>query len=130
MFRLVLLVSVCARTLNRSNAITMAITCVYIVLLIILINLVLCSAKLNTNEEKTWKNQNFRAFRGIRYAEAPTGALRFKVDPFFDDFIRKNPRIIWICIKKTEHPFKKYIKNVIIMICCSLSGSSSSEFLE
>lgn len=31
------------------------------------------------NLSKTWKNSTFYAFRGIKYAEAPIGSLRFKV---------------------------------------------------
>ncbi|KAG4079932.1 hypothetical protein HA402_006244 [Bradysia odoriphaga] len=30
------------------------------------------------NQLRTWKNTTFYAFRGIRFAESPTGALRFK----------------------------------------------------
>lgn len=31
------------------------------------------------NVMKTWKNNVFYGFRGIKYAEAPIGELRFKV---------------------------------------------------
>ena len=32
------------------------------------------------NLMKTWKNNSFYAFRGIRYAEPPVGQLRFRVN--------------------------------------------------
>lgn len=31
------------------------------------------------NLKKTWKNNQFYSFRGIKYAESPIGDLRFKV---------------------------------------------------
>lgn len=41
---------------------------------------VLCSARdFDQNVMKTWKNNNYFAFRGIKYAEAPIGARRFRV---------------------------------------------------
>lgn len=36
-------------------------------------------SKFDRNLSKTWKNNKFYAFRGIKYAESPTGSLRFKV---------------------------------------------------
>lgn len=48
-------------------------------LLVALFNAVSCFVDSTKNELFTWKNQPFRAFRGIKYAESPTGALRFQV---------------------------------------------------
>lgn len=52
---------------------------VKIVLLFISVQIAFGDINLDKYLWKTWKNNTFYAFRGIRYAEPPTGALRFKV---------------------------------------------------
>lgn len=52
-------------------------------LLAVLLNSVSCFIDSTKNEQFTWKNQPFRAFRGIKYAESPTGALRFQVSSVY-----------------------------------------------
>lgn len=48
-------------------------------LLIGLIHLVSSDLDFEKNVQKTWKGTNFHAFRGIKYAESPSGPLRFRV---------------------------------------------------
>lgn len=46
----------------------------------------------NDNVMKTWKNNVFYGFRGIRYAEPPIGELRFKVK------FKRNSKEIHRCV--------------------------------
>lgn len=50
-----------------------------VVLLLLGINFSTGNFNTERNLFKTWKNSTFYAFRGIKYAEAPVGPLRFKV---------------------------------------------------
>lgn len=50
-----------------------------VVLLLVCIHISFGNLNLEKHLWKTWKNNTFYAFRGIRYAESPTDALRFKV---------------------------------------------------
>lgn len=57
----------------------MAIISVRVLLFIGLINLASSDLDFEKNIQKTWKGNSFHAFRGIRYGESPSGALRFRV---------------------------------------------------
>lgn len=49
------------------------------VLLLLDVNFSFGNFNFEKNLLKTWRNSTFYAFRGIKYAEAPIGSLRFKV---------------------------------------------------
>ncbi|XP_055295977.1 juvenile hormone esterase-like [Sitodiplosis mosellana] len=49
-----------------------------VILLLVCVHVLFGSINLEKYLWKTWKNNTFYAFRGIRYAEPPTGSLRFK----------------------------------------------------
>lgn len=52
-------------------------------IVMLIIGAISVTSGLNVRENnvmKTWKNNTFYGFRGIKYAEAPMGDLRFKVN--------------------------------------------------
>lgn len=64
---------------NNFDSIETEIMLVKLLLIIISVQLTFANSKFDKNVLKTWKNNTFYGFRGIKYAEAPVGPLRFKV---------------------------------------------------
>lgn len=59
-------------------------------LIIISVQLTFANIQFDKNVLKTWKNNTFYGFRGIKYAESPVGPLRFKVSLWKLHFSTKN----------------------------------------
>lgn len=69
----------CQFICDREESVELNMMYIQIILLIICVNISIGVSKFEKNLWKTWKNNTFHSFRGIKYAESPTGSLRFKV---------------------------------------------------
>lgn len=74
-----------------------------IILLCVFVHISVGNVVLDKYLWKTWKNNTFYAFRGIKYAESPTGSLRFKVSPIYPIY-QFEAQISSIFLRKFQAP--------------------------